>query len=309
MRLPPSSIDLPLNVSFPLYRRPSLDVSVWGRGVPDVNRGPVWAIKAVNMARTPVEVTGVYAGFIYMSLPMEATFGSKTVKLSLRILAGERQPPLVLQAGESALWTANLSQLAEELKEKGLTLAPQLRFLDSNRIDIERWVRRGRLCIMARNMIAMQSQMELAVAIGDGWGGLHKAKVRWTPSSWAALRRRRFPSAVTEVEIFEDLLMMHPRGAKGVSLPVDLAHIVGAEENWEVARAGLRQPTIVSTDPSRVLAGEPSGLQGDTAYFNVHYPEKTVVIGLRNERYARLVIEVEDPPAAVAAIQRAIGRR
>ena len=35
---------------------------------------------------------------------------------------------------------------------------------------------------------------------------------------------------------------------------------------------------------------------------------KAIVIGLRDERYARLVIEVEDPPATVAAIQEALGR-
>jgi hypothetical protein len=42
-------------------------------------------------------------------------------------------------------------------------------------------------------------------------------------------------------------------------------------------------------------------------FWDVHDPEKTVVIRLKDERYARLVIEVEDPPATVAAIQEALG--
>ena len=38
-------------------------------------------------------------------------------------------------------------------------------------------------------------------------------------------------------------------------------------------------------------------------FWDVHDPEKTVVIRLKDERYARLVIEVEDPPAMAAAIE------
>ncbi len=186
--LPPSSINLPLNISFPIYRRSSLDVTVWGRAVPDAARGPVLAIKAVNVTGAPVEVTGAYAGFMYASLPAEVVFGRATVKLPLRRLAGKRQPPCVLQAGESDLWTANLRQLADDLEERRLTLTSHSRFLGFNSIDVERWTRRGHLAIMARNAIAMQSQRRLAVVIGDGQAGLHKAKVRWQPPLWARLR-------------------------------------------------------------------------------------------------------------------------
>ena len=42
-------------------------------------------------------------------------------------------------------------------------------------------------------------------------------------------------------------------------------------------------------------------------FWDVHDPEKTVVIRLKDERYARLVVEVEDPTATVAAIQEALG--
>jgi hypothetical protein len=42
--------------------------------------------------------------------------------------------------------------------------------------------------------------------------------------------------------------------------------------------------------------------------WDVHDPEKTVVIRLRDERYARLVIEVEDPEATVARVNEAAAR-
>ena len=47
--------------------------------------------------------------------------------------------------------------------------------------------------------------------------------------------------------------------------------------------------------------------EGERVFWDVHDPEKTVVIRLKDERYARLVIEVEDPLATVAAIQEALG--
>ena len=39
-------------------------------------------------------------------------------------------------------------------------------------------------------------------------------------------------------------------------------------------------------------------------FWDVHNPEKVVVIELRHEHYAKLIVEVEDPAATVAAIQR-----
>lgn len=307
LKLPPFSLNLPLSISFPLHRRPSLDVTVWGKGVPDAARGPVLAIKATNVAGAPVEVTGVDASFIYTSLLAEVVFGSKSVKLPLRELTGEAQLPCALQAGESALWTANIHQLTEELEEKQLTLTPHSRFLDANSIDVERWRGYGLVAVMVRNRVAMQSSRRLAVAIKDGRGGLHKAKVRWQSPRWTLLRRRRFPSATTEVEIFEDLLVIYPRGAKGVSLAVDLAHVTSVEEAPEVARAWLGSSEVLGSGHSGVVAEEACGSQCGTAFFNVHDSEKTVVIGLRNEHYARLVIEVEEPPTIVAAIREAIG--
>jgi len=40
-------------------------------------------------------------------------------------------------------------------------------------------------------------------------------------------------------------------------------------------------------------------------FWDVHHPEKTIVIDLRDERYNELVVEVDDPEAAVRLIQNA----
>jgi hypothetical protein len=49
--------------------------------------------------------------------------------------------------------------------------------------------------------------------------------------------------------------------------------------------------------------------QGDRVFWDVHDPAKAVVIHLADERYARLVIGLEDPAATVTAIRRALGSR
>ena len=45
--------------------------------------------------------------------------------------------------------------------------------------------------------------------------------------------------------------------------------------------------------------------EGELVFWDVHDPEKTVVIHLKDERYGRLVIEVEDPEATVAQVNEA----
>ena len=48
--------------------------------------------------------------------------------------------------------------------------------------------------------------------------------------------------------------------------------------------------------------------EGELVFWDVHDPEKTVVIELKDERYRRLVIEVKDPEATVALVNEAATR-
>jgi hypothetical protein len=45
---------------------------------------------------------------------------------------------------------------------------------------------------------------------------------------------------------------------------------------------------------------------GKRVFWDVHRPEKTIVIDLRDERYGELVVEVDDPDAAVKLVQSAL---
>jgi hypothetical protein len=112
---------------------------------------------------------------------------------------------------------------------------------------------------------------------------------------------------VTEVEIFEDLLVLYSRDAKGVSLAVGLARVTGVEEDPEVARTGLGTFEFLDFSYRGGVTRATSSSRGGIAFFNMHDPEKHAVICLRNERYTRLVIGVEDPSTSVATIWEAIG--
>jgi hypothetical protein len=48
--------------------------------------------------------------------------------------------------------------------------------------------------------------------------------------------------------------------------------------------------------------------QGKRVFWDVHNPDRTVVIELRDEDYNELIVEVADPSAAIEVIQAALPR-
>lgn len=91
-------------------------------------------------------------------------------------------------------------------------------------------------------------------------------------------------------------------------IEIPIGHIRGARIDPEPARGwwhGLRLPG--TSLPGVITAG--TYYQADGAvFFDVHDPDRTVVVELDNEQYRRLVIEVENPIDVVARLQSAIAR-
>jgi len=118
---------------------------------------------------------------------------------------------------------------------------------------------------------------------------------------------------VAEVELTEDTLSIHVRGmdrlwALRSHLEIPLSHVSGAEAAKEAARGWWQGIRSGGTHVPGVITAGTFHQEGERVFWDVHDPEKAIVIGLRDERYARLVIEVEDPPGTVAAIEEALGR-
>src|SRR5215212_6989980 len=119
--------------------------------------------------------------------------------------------------------------------------------------------------------------------------------------------------AMAEVELTEDALIIHVRGLDRIfalksRLEISLSHVVGAEVD-----AGVAQPPawkslrLTATQIPWVVTAGTFYQEGERVFWDVHDPEKVVVIRLKDERFARLVIGVHDPPATVRAIREALG--
>ncbi len=118
---------------------------------------------------------------------------------------------------------------------------------------------------------------------------------------------------MTEIELTEDALIVHVLGwdrlwALKSRIRVPLVHVSSAEVDPEIGRRewwkGIKAPGTAL--PGIIKAG--TFYQGrERVFWDVRDPDKIVVIQLRNERYSRLIVEVEDPSATVAAIKQAPG--
>lgn len=116
---------------------------------------------------------------------------------------------------------------------------------------------------------------------------------------------------MVEISIANGKLTLHVRGADKLwalksTLEVPLAHVAGVRADPEIARGwfhGLRMPG--TSIPGVITAGT-FYQDGKRVFWDVHHPERTVVIDLIDEGYSELIVEVDDPQAAVRLIQSAL---
>jgi hypothetical protein len=116
---------------------------------------------------------------------------------------------------------------------------------------------------------------------------------------------------MVDLTIAEGKLTLHVRGADKLwalksSLEIPLVHITGVRADSEAARGryhGIRMP---GTNVPGVITAGTFYQDGKRIFWDVHHPEKTIVIDLHDERYNELIVEVDDPEAAVRLIQNAL---
>ena len=106
-------------------------------------------------------------------------------------------------------------------------------------------------------------------------------------------------------------LVLHVRGADKLwafksSLEIPLVHIAGVRADPEIARGwyhGIRMP---GTNVPGIITAGTFYQDGKRVFWDVHHPEKTIVIDLHDEPFNQLVVEVDHPEAAVRLIQDAL---
>ncbi|MBU3060460.1 hypothetical protein KO481_02845 [Nocardia sp. NEAU-G5] len=91
------------------------------------------------------------------------------------------------------------------------------------------------------------------------------------------------------------------------SLTVPLANVRGATADPGIIKEprGIRAP---GTNIPRVVTAGTFHRDGERVFWAVRDPNKAVVIELADHHYARLVVQVPDPRAAVALVEHATPR-
>ena len=118
---------------------------------------------------------------------------------------------------------------------------------------------------------------------------------------------------MVDLSVSDGKLVLHVRGADKLwafksSLEIPLAHIAKIREDPAIAHGwyhGLRMPG--TSIPGVITAGT-FYEDGKRVFWDVHNPDNTVVIELKDERYNELVVEVPDPKVAMELVKSALQR-
>lgn len=116
---------------------------------------------------------------------------------------------------------------------------------------------------------------------------------------------------MVELEIGDGNLRLHVKGmdklwALKSTLEIPLRHVTGIHADPEIARGwwhGLKMP---GTNLPGVITAGTFFQDGNKVFWDVHDPDKTIVITLRDENYQQLIVEVADPAAVVERIRVAL---
>ncbi len=116
---------------------------------------------------------------------------------------------------------------------------------------------------------------------------------------------------MVEISVADGKLQMHVRGMDALwalksSLEIPLQHIAGIRVDTEVAHGwyhGLRLP---GTNIPGVLTAGTFYRDGKRVFWDVHNPDNTIVIEVKDERYNELIVEVEDPSSTVELVRGAL---
>jgi hypothetical protein len=118
---------------------------------------------------------------------------------------------------------------------------------------------------------------------------------------------------MVDLSVADGKLLLHVRGADKLwafksSLEIPLEHVAGIRADSTIAHGwwhGLRLPG--TSIPGVITAGT-FYQDGKRVFWDVHNPDNTVVIDLRDERYNQLIVEVANPDAAVELVIAALPR-
>jgi hypothetical protein len=117
---------------------------------------------------------------------------------------------------------------------------------------------------------------------------------------------------MVRIEIEGDILHVEPQGwhkvwALRTHLDIPLSKVRAVRADPEAARGGLsRGLRLPGTYVPGLITAGTYYKGGERTFWDVHRPERAIVIELEGARFARLVVEVEDPAYTVRRIETAM---
>ena len=113
---------------------------------------------------------------------------------------------------------------------------------------------------------------------------------------------------MVDLSVADGKLTLHVRGMDQFwslksTLEIPLEHVAGIRADPEIARGWWHGLKLIGTDLPGVLMAGTFYQHGEKIFWDVHDPEKTVVIELTHEKYGELIVEVADSSAAVSLVQ------
>lgn len=103
-------------------------------------------------------------------------------------------------------------------------------------------------------------------------------------------------------------LVLHVQGmdelwALKSTLEIPLTHISGVHADPEVAHGWWHGLKMAGTNIPGVLTAGTFYTDGNRVFWDVHHPDKTIVIDLNHEKYQQLIVEVEDPQTVIQLVR------
>ena len=92
-------------------------------------------------------------------------------------------------------------------------------------------------------------------------------------------------------------------------LDIPLAHVRAVQIDPEAARGWWHGLRLLGSNIPGVLTVGTFYQHGEVVFYDVHDPERTIVLELEHETYKRLIVEVDDPQTAQKMIDQAIKSR
>ncbi len=113
------------------------------------------------------------------------------------------------------------------------------------------------------------------------------------------------------IELTKDTLTVHIEGADRLwalrsQLRIPLENVISAQAANEEAHKWFHGMRVGGTHFPGVISAGRFYSHGELVFWDVHEPDRAIAIGLRDERYDKLVIEVENPEQDIVRVREAI---